>query len=218
MAFNDSFSFLSGFISDVKDFIFGENNSRIDTALDYFYSLRQEKRAKIILYSVFSVIFLLILIILVYFLGLYGLRKDLDNAVSNTKELNNLKFSYMDMNQSFIQLTNNIRNNNQYSTLVSILDLKSKDLGIETSPLPEKPPLMDLLSTDPLYPQFQKIKINYKLTSISLRKIIDYIYSIEQMPNKFKVSGIEIQQKFGTKLYFDVNFTVEAYVPVQKSL
>ena len=37
------------------------------------------------------------------------------------------------------------------------------------------------------------------------------------MENRFKVTKLEIQQKFGTKLYFDLSLTIEAYVPQQKN-
>ena len=63
MALVDSIPGVSGFVSGIKEVIFGEKNSRIDAVLDYFFSLRQEKRAKIILYTVVGLFFVLILII-----------------------------------------------------------------------------------------------------------------------------------------------------------
>ena len=217
MALVDSIPGVSGFVSGIKEVIFGEKNSRIDAVLDYFFSVRQEKRAKIILYTFVGLFFVLILIIFLYFWGLHNLQTKLDDAAYNVKELNNLQASYMTVNKEFSELTSNLQRNNQYSTIVSALVQKTKDLGLETSTISEKPALIELQNTDPLFGQFQKILIDYKIPNISLRKIIDYVNTIQQMENRFKVTKLEIQQKFGTKLYFDLSLTIEAYVPQQKN-
>lgn len=216
MSLVDNLPILSNFVSQIKDLIFGENNSRIDTVLDYFFSLRQEKRAKIVFYSIITLIFLILFIIFFYFIGLHRLQNELNEAADNVKELNNLQPSFMIVNQEFSNISTTLQKNNQYNAITSVLDQKAKDLGIESSPLPEKPSLIDLQNTDPLYQQFQKVKIDYKLLNISLRKIIDYINAIQQLENKLKITKLEIQQKFGTKLYFDVSLTVEAYIPSQQ--
>jgi hypothetical protein len=216
MSLIDNIPGVSDFLLKVKEAIFGENNSRIDMILDFFFNLRQEKRAKIVFYSIFGISLSMIVVMILYFWGLHRLQSQLDNAASDLKTLNIIQPNYMAVNNEFNQLLDQLRINNQYSTIVSKLDQKSKDLDVDTSTIPEKPALIELPGSNPMAGQFQKIKIDYKLNNVSLKKIIDYVTEIQKMPNHFKVSNLEIQQKFGTKLYFDVNITVEAFVSSAK--
>ncbi len=204
---------LSNIVSNIKDLIFGENNSRLDLLLDYFFSLRQEKRARIVIYSIFTVILLTILAIVIYFIALHNLQKKLEISINNVTELNKIQPAYLSINQEFTRVTDILKSNNQFSSISSKLDQKTKDLDVNTNQIPDKPILVDLPSSDPLSSQFQKAQISYKLLNISLRKMINYINTIEQMENRFKVTKLEIHQKFGTKLYFDASITVEVYIP-----
>ncbi len=217
MSLADAAPWLSSFISSVKEVIFGEKNSRIDALLDYFFSLRGEKRAKITIGVILTLFCIVIFSISLYFWGLYNLQTKLNNAAFNIKELNNIEPGYLAINKEFSALTKTLSNTNQYSTIVSTLVQKTKELGIEISSVPERPPLIELTNTDPLFGQFQKVRISYEVQNISLRKIIDYVNAIEHMENKFEVTELEIEQKFETKLYFNLKLTLETYVPDQKN-
>lgn len=217
MSMIESIPGLSDFVSNIKVFVFGENNSRIDSILDYFFSLRQEKRTKIIFYSCIGIFVLFLLIIFLYFFGLYKLQKSLDQATNNIQELNSILPSFVSVSHDFSKNVDGLKQSNQYSSIIGSLEEKTKSLGLEISALPKKPTLIDLQNTDPLFGQFQKVKIDYKISNISLTKIITYLTAVKQMDNHFKITKFEIQQKFGTKLYFDTGITLEAYVPSGKS-
>ncbi len=90
-------------------------------------------------------------------------------------------------------------------------------MGLETSPFPVSPALLDLQNSQSLYGKFQIAQIDYKLLNASLKQIIDYINAIHKMPNGFKIHSLEIHQKFNDKLYFEVSLSVYAYVPSQRN-
>lgn len=208
-------SFFNQFIdtSHLKELVFGENNSRLDFLLDYFFNIRQEKRSRIIFWSIIGLVVFIVSLIFFYFTSLYSLQKSLNTAVIQVQQLNNLKPSYMDTNTEFEKLSNEMEKNNKYETLVNSLTQKHKELDLENPSLPDRPITMDLPNTDPFYGHFQKIRIEYNLPHISLKKMIDYMNAIHQMKNHLQIVTFEIQQRFGTKLYFDVSVALEAYIP-----
>ena len=213
MTFIDNIPWLSSVLSNIKEVIFGEKNSRIDAILDYFFSLREEKRAKVTLAFAATLLLIFLLTVFFYFYGLYNLQNKLNDAAYNIKELNNLTTSYISVNKQFSELASNFKENNNYNDIVSNLVQKTKELGLESSPISEKPQLVELPNTDPLFGQFQKVQIQYEINNVSLRKIIDYINAVQKMKHKFKVTELTIQQKYDTKLYFDLSLTLETYVP-----
>lgn len=212
----ENFSSLSGIVSSMKEFVFGENNSRIDTILDYFFNLRQEKRSKIVFYTIISILVVFVLIIILYFFGLYNLQTKLDLATTHMKELKAIQPSYYEIKDEFMKVTGSLEKTNKATAILALLDQKAKELGLETSGLPDKPALVELQTTDPMFGRFQKFKADYTLNNISLRKIIEYVNTIQQQENRIKVTKFNIQQKFGTKLYFDLSLSVEAYIPTSK--
>ncbi|MES2615832.1 MAG: hypothetical protein V4591_10505, partial [Bdellovibrionota bacterium] len=116
-----------------------------------------------------------ILIIFFYFLGIHNLQNEINQATENMRELSNIKPSYVSVNQQFERLVEDLRRNNQYNSIVSVLDQRTKEIGVESSTMPLKPPLIELQNNDPLFAKFQKVKIEYKISNISLTKIIEYI-------------------------------------------
>lgn len=204
---------LDNMMSALKAQIFGEDNSRLDYFIDYFYSIRQEKRAKIIFYSIISSVVFSLFLLVFYFYGLHSLQKKLDYAVADTNELKMLKTPYMEIQRQFLQIMPGLQSANQVSQVVSALDQTAKSMDIQVANLPSSPPVLDLPSSHPLAQKFQQVRIEYKLSNVSLKRTINYIAAIQQLPNKFKVTKLEISQIFGTRLYFNVNLIVECYVP-----
>jgi hypothetical protein len=118
-------------------------------------------------------------------------------------------------------MQNNIAFSLQKSTnanlsIITLLDQKSKDLGLQISGFPVKPIITKLPNQNPLAEQFQKVSVDFKLSGVSLKKMMEYINGVEQMPNKLKVSKFRLISITEAKLYFDVLLTVEALMPIEK--
>ena len=109
-----------------------------------------------------------------------------------------------------------IKSANSNLSLVSLLDQKAKDLGLQASGFSTKPLVTKFPSQSPLAEQFQKISVDFKLTEVSLKRMMEFINTVEEMPNKLKVSKFDLVSVTEAKLYFDVLLTVDAIVPADK--
>ncbi len=211
MNFNDLYSNLVDFIQKIRDFIFGEKYSRLYSLLDRYYSLRVEKRPKYLFYF-FIVIFLAIAFLLTsYFVSLRKLQNNLNVAVVNLEKFSGLKYQYKSQNEDFKQIESILKKSDANLIIADIED-KAKEMGIELSGMPSAPQLYDLKNSSALFEKFQLAVVDFGAPNASLKQIIDFVNSLHKMPNRFRVTGIEIHQKFNNKLYFDASFRVEAYV------
>lgn len=216
-SFLENFETLHEFVENAKLKLFGENNSRLDYLVDHFYSIRPRKRAKIVFYSIIGSVIAFFLLVFVYFWSLHSLQKQLEDAIADTNVLQTLKAPYTQIQGQFSQITSSLQSSNQPSQIVSALDQKAKSMDIQTSNLSGTPPLIGLPSSHPLAKQFKKARIEFSLSNVSLKKIIEYVRAIQEMPNKYRVTKLDISQIFGTRLYFNVNLIVECYVPSAKT-
>ncbi|APJ03000.1 hypothetical protein [Silvanigrella aquatica] len=207
---------LSQALQSTKTFIFGENNQRLDYLIENFYRLNHERRSLIILASIATGVIFFGLSILFYLIGLFSLQSNLNSAYSNTYSLKELKAPYMAIQGNFDELVNGIKSSNDNLNLNSLLDQKAKELGIQASNFPSKPTITKFTSQSPLAEQFQKESIDFKLTGVSLKKTMEYLNAIEQMPNKLRVAKFRILSITDAKLYFDVLLTVEGLIPEDK--
>ncbi len=207
---------ISHLIQTIRTFIFGENNNRLDYLIEYFYRFNHERRSLIIVGSIVTGTVLFILTILTYIIGLFSLQENLNSAYSNTNALKEFKAPYMAVHLSFDELVNGIKSANSNLSLVSILDQKAKDIGIQASGFPAKPLVSKFSSQSSFVDHFQKVSVDFKLTGVSLKKMMEYINVIEQMPNKLKVSKFHLLSITEAKLYFDVLLTVDGLIPLEK--
>ena len=203
-------------IQTLKTVIFGENNSRLDYLIENFYRLNHERRSLIIVSSIVSSLVLFILTIIIYLLGLFSLQGKLSSAYSNSSSLKEIKPAYVAVQTSFDDLSSGIKSTNSNLSLTNLLDQKAKDLGIQASGFPLKPVLSKFPNQNPLAQHFQKASVDFKLSGVSLKKMMEYINSIEKMPNKLKVSKFRLISITEAKLYFDVLLTVESLMPSEK--
>jgi hypothetical protein len=207
---------ISQIIPSLKLFIFGENNQRLEYLIESFYRLNHERRSIIIISSVFSGVTIFILSIIIYIIGLFLLQSNLNSAYNNSNTLKEFKAPYMAIQGNFDELINGIKSSNSNLSLASLLEQKAKDLGIQTSHFPSKPLITKFTGQSSLVDLFQKESIDFKISGASLKKIMEYINIIEQMPNKLRVTKFRLLSITEAKLYFDVLLTVEALIPEDK--
>ncbi len=207
---------ISQLIQTIRVIIFGENNNRLDFLIEYFYRLNHERRSLIIVTSIITGVVIFVLTILLYIIGLFSLQGKLNSAYSNANTLKEFKPLYMAVQGSFNELVNGLKSANSSLSLVSILDQKAKDIGIQVSGFPAKPVVSKFSSQSPFVDHFQKVSVDFKLNGVSLKKMMEYINTIEQMPNKLKVSKFHLLSITEAKLYFDVLLTVDGLIPLEE--
>lgn len=194
--------------------IFGENNSRLDKILNAYYNLREEKRNSVRTAGIVGVLVCLCLVMGMYFYGLFALQMRLNHATDTYLKIQEMKPNFLAIQAEYSKLTSQFEKANQPQMLVSTLGQVANNLNLKIDTLgPQSTTLVDLPRTSVLSNQFQKAKINFQITGISLRRLTEFLTAVYQLPNKFTLTKLEILQVFGNKLYFDVSLSMEAYVP-----
>ncbi|MGY3803691.1 hypothetical protein ACWNT8_06510 [Pigmentibacter ruber] len=207
---------INQFSQTMKTLIFGENNTRLDYLIEQFYRLNHERRSFIIVSTLVVAIFFFIGLICLYFLGLYSLQSKLSSAYTNSNALREIKPAYISVQTKYEEITSGISSANANLNMISIVDQKAKDLGIQVSGFPSKPTITKFPNQNPLAENFQKESIDFKLSNISLKKMMEFINGLEQLPNKLKVTKYRLISITEAKLYFEVLLTVEAIIPNEK--
>lgn len=207
---------INQFSQTMKTLIFGENNARLDYLIEQFYRLNHERRSFIIVSTLVAAILFFIGLICLYFLGLYSLQSKLSSAYTNSNALREIKPAYISVQTKYEEITSGISSANANLNMISIVDQKAKDLGIQVSGFPSKPTITKFPNQNPLAENFQKESIDFKLSNISLKKMMEFINGLEQLPNKLKVTKYRLISITEAKLYFEVLLTVEAIIPNEK--
>ena len=207
---------IAHYIDQIKIFIFGENNARLDKLIDSYYSMRAEKRKRVKYLGVFCGIILFVMVLLIYFYGLYNLQTKLNHATDVYLKIQEEKPNFIIVQNEYKQIAANITQVNKLENLIPEINLVATELNIQIDGLDTKIPLViPLSSTQDLTADFNKVKIDFQIKSISIKRMIDFLIKVQKLPNKFAISNLEIVQVFGNKLYFNVNVSFITYIPKQ---
>lgn len=206
---------LSYYYEQFKILIFGENNARLDKLIVRFYSMREDQRVQVKKLAIVGGISLFFLVLLLYFYGLFRLQNNLDNAGSAYLQIQELKPHFILTKNEYTQISGQIIENNSIDNLISAVNQVATDLNVQIDDLPSTPIVTDLSGMSGLSSQFQKAKIDFRITGISLKKLTDFLNNIHKLSNKFSVKKLEITQVLGNKLYFNATVSLEAFVPKQ---
>jgi hypothetical protein len=196
----------------LKNLILGRQNERIEFLMDSYFKLSPEGRTSVIVGSIIGAIFFVFLVITAYIMALGSLQSRLDEAFSATNKLRELQQSYSIVDSNFRSLEEQISAANEGLVFISVLEQKSKDLGLTASGFPPQLPLTDLPATNPLSKRYQSSKVEFRLSNAPLKKIIDLVVAIESTPHLLRVSSLRIRALYQNKLYFDANLEVEGVV------
>lgn len=196
----------------IKNLILGRQNERIEFLMDSYFKLSPEGRTAAIVGSAIFGFFSVIGVIALYIGALSALQNRLDQAFVATNKLRELQQSYAVVDSSFSSLEKQITAANEGLVLISVLEQKSKELGLTASGFPPQLPRIDLAATNPLSKSFQNSKVEFRLSNAPLKKIIEYVTVIESTPHMLRVSSLRIRALYQNKLFFDANIEVEGIV------
>jgi hypothetical protein len=202
------------YVEKLKVFLFGVDNIYIEKALDAFFNLKPVVRNKIVIYGTAFVATLCLVIVGMYLYSMISLQHKLETSLELERQILALQPKHSAIQQQFDQLSESLSTTNKdFASLPKTLQDLGTDVGVQVD-IPSGLPQMAVLpSTHPMAARFKLAKMDCTLKNTSLKKFMDYIAQVQESPNRFVVSSLEIEQIFGTKLYFDVTLTIEAYVP-----
>ena len=199
-------------LAEAKVLVFGEGHARIDALLDYYYSIRQEKRSRIVNYALGIGVCALIGVIGLYVWGLMSLQGRFDGALGDLGELRELASSHSVLQTTYQEAVTRLKNSNPQDRIIPAIEDIAQEVGVEGEMEEKTLPLFSLQGGHVLSKNFQKTKLEYHLPGVSLRKMIQFITTLQKSPNMFHVTKLTLEQATQEKLYFDVKLVIEAYV------
>jgi len=202
----------------LKILIFGEKNSRLDKILNSFYSMREAKRRKVRFVLIFVGYALVFLVFSLYIYGLIKTQVNLNNANQAYLKIEEFKTEFTTVQNEFLKVSSSLVSTNQVTSLISDIEKTAKAINIQIGSVSDSSPLLIALPPGSVIgEQFQKAKIDFQVKEISLKKLTDFLNEIHKLPNHFILTKLEITDASGSKLYFNTNITLEAYVPKKSS-
>lgn len=202
----------SNLFAPVRTAIFGRQNERIEFLMDSYFKLTPEWRSAVLVGGVFASAVGLLGIIAIYIAALNGLQGRLDQAFEATNQIKQYKHSYAVTRAKFNDLEQKLEQANQNLVLISVLETKAKELGLEASSFPPQLPTTELAANNPLSAKYQNAKVEFRVSNVSLKKIVDFVIAIENLPHMLHVTSLKIKGLYQNKLYFDATFEVEGLV------
>lgn len=196
----------------IRNLILGRQNERIEFLMDSYFKLSPEGRTTVLVGGILGGVVFVIAVIALYVMALGNLQNKLDQAFSSTNKLRELQQSYAIADAAYTSLERQVTAANEGLVLISVLEQKSKELGLTASGFPPQLPRTDLAANNPLSKNFQSAKVEFRLSNSPLKKIIELVTAIESTPHLLRVTSLRIRALYQNKLYFDANLEVEGIV------
>ena len=196
------------------EFVFGQNNERLDTLVEAYYRLQPKHRTLIGAFLAIVGIGILAAGIFFYFNALSKLQSNMTTSLEVSRKIIQLDKSFAISHQKVANIKTHLIQNNHsldYHNLFRAIAKDSRagevivdDGGITMMPLAEN----DLFSQD-----FKRISIPITLPKTSLKGFIHFFIEVERVHHFLKVQQVSIEQSHDNKLYFTVHSKLALYVP-----
>lgn len=196
----------------LRSLIFGRQNERLEFLMDSYFKMPPEGRTGVLVGSAVVGVLFLVGIIILYLAALGSLQGRLDTAFEVTNKLRESHTSHAMIKQKFSDLEQKIAAANVNLVPISVLEQKAKELGLAASSFPPQLPVSDLPASNPLSDKYQNAKIEFRVSNVSLKKIVDFVIAIESTPHMLRVTSLKIKALYQNKIFFDATFEVECIV------
>jgi hypothetical protein len=199
----------------VREFVFGKQNERIEYFMDSYFKLPPEGRTAVVAGGILFAILLVIGFIALYLTALSGLQARLDESFLAVNKLRVKQVEYAITKKKFEELDRRIEEATQGTQIFTLLEEKAKSLELQISgnnkndkPSNEK----DFIRESPLKDKYKTTRAEFRVSNVSLRKIIDFVVAVESDNRKLlRVNDLRIKGLYQNKLFFDASFAVDGF-------
>ncbi|NBO37821.1 hypothetical protein EBU99_04480 [bacterium] len=196
----------------VREIIFGKQNERIEYFMDSYFKLPPEGRTAVIAGG-----FLLAGLIVFGFIGLYlsalsNLQSRLDESFQAMNKLRAKQVEYSVTKKKFDELDRRISGVTQSQQILSLLETKAKSLELQISSNTKTDKASsekDFIRGTLLAEKYKATRSEFRVSNVSLKKIIDFVVAIEGDDKLLRVSDLRIKGLYQNKLFFDATFAVD---------
>lgn len=202
---------LKGPIQELRSRLFGVNNEKLDFLMDSFYKLTPSQRMGALGGVIGVVVVFLLLMVWLYFSQVSLLKREWDQSILALKELERKRQEMEVENRSFDQMASNLSSKTSTFHLRPFLEGKAKEFKIQSSDFGQEKS-KPMSSDDPLSERFNEIRVETRLSKISLPRLIKFLVDIESSGNFLRVEALQINGRHETeKLYFDAKTSIRGY-------
>jgi len=200
-------------IVDLKAQIFGENNERLDFLVDSFYKLSAPQRTGVLAGIFAGIGVFMTLFTIFYFVQINSLRNELSKSFEAIHELRELKTEYARIDATYSRLERDLSSATSEFRVKPFLEKIANEQGVLIEGINEQ--RLDLPSDNPLNSNFQETRVDWRLSNISIPKLLTFLVEVEKSGNYVRIYDLTIKGRFGNRLYFDAT-TIKAHAYSRK--
>lgn len=196
----------------VREAIFGKQNERIEYFMDSYFKLPPEGRTAVLAGGILLAVLLVVSFIGIYLSALSGLQARLDESFQAVNKLRAMQVDYAVTKRKFDDLDKRVAGVTERLQVLTLLEEKAKSLDLQISgnnksdkPSNEK----DFIKGTPLADKYKSTRSEFRVSNVSLKKIIDFVVAIESDDKMLRVSDLRIKGLYQNKLFFDASFAVD---------
>lgn len=192
----------SNFTADLRKRVLGANNENIDFLVDTFYKLEPSQRNAVIAGGVAGLSLVVFGFLALYFAQINALNRELNRRFDALYEIRELKSEYQREDKRFQNLVDALMGGAGALRIKPYFEKLANEQGVQLSDLSES--RSELASDNPLREKFQEVKVEMRLSNISIPRLLNFIVEAEKGGGYIRVQDLQIRAKYGTKLFFDV--------------
>jgi hypothetical protein len=196
----------------VRELVFGKQNERIEYFMDSYFKLPPEGRTAAIASGIALAIIIVLALVGVYISALNSLQKRLDESFWAVNTLRDKQIEFAVNKKKYDELEKRLANVTQSLQILSLLEEKAKSKGLQISGnnKSEKPSTeKDFVNSTLLKEQYKSMRTEFRISNVSLQKIIDLVVDIESDNKLLRVTDLRIKGLYQNKLYFDAMLAVD---------
>jgi len=207
--FSSVSEFFGKISSKVSHLILGENNERIDFFIDSFSKLNPRQKFFVSTGSILGAVAVLVLVFMLYFWGVQSLRNQLANGFDSFHELQVMEIDLAKERSRFEKLKERIGQRVRGHRVKPFIEELANKHNVTIGNIVERPE--PIQSGDPLSQEFEKYKVEVKISKISLPRMLKFITDLEKSRKLITINEFEVRNQFGTRLYFNVSMSLTGY-------
>lgn len=200
----------------VRDAIFGKQNERIEYFMDSYFKLPQEGRTAVVVGAFLFAGLTVFGFIWMYLSALSSLQSRLDDSFLAMNKLRAKQVDYAVTKRKFDELDKRIANVTSSLQILTLLEDKAKSLELQISgntKTDKASSEKDFIRGTLLAEKYKATRSEFRVSNVSLKKIIDLVVAIESDDKMLRVSDLRIKGLYQNKLFFDATFAVDGIEP-----
>lgn len=187
----------------------GANNERLDFVMDSFYKLSANQQTGVLAGVAGLVGLLVIGIFAIYFSRISALEAELNNGYEALQDLRILAEEYRQENGRLDWLTKTVDRKTSNLRPKPFFEQKANQVGVTLEGLRSEE--VEIPEDDPLSRSFKQININFRLTKISIPRLLKFLSEIEKSDKFLTTRNLKVRARFGDRLFFDAEARVSGY-------